>query len=157
MCGIARGGGGGGGEGAWIPSFVRPLNDWEIDEAQNFLCLLSSRLVKQEEKDKLFWKGDKEGRYTDKANVVRLEKVSGWSAPVNMLWNSCVPPKVCFYAWEVWWGKVLTMKHLKKRGFQLASRCPLCGKAEEELNHILIYCPTVWGLWEGLISIPGID
>ena len=31
---------------------------------------------------------------------------------------------------------VLTMEHLKKRGFQLASRCPLCGKALEELNHL---------------------
>ena len=131
------------GEGAWIPSFVMPLNDWEMDEAHIFLCLLNSRRVKQEEKDKLFWKGDKECTYTVKANVTRLEKVSGRTAPMNMLWNSCVPPKVCFYAWEVWWGKVFTTKHLKKWGFQLANRCPLCGKAEEELNHILIHCPSV--------------
>ena len=88
--------------------------------------------------------------------MVGLEEVSGRTAPVNMLWNSCVTPKVFFYAWEVWWGKVLTTKHLKE-GFQLANRCPLCGKAEEELNHILIHCPSIWGLWEELISIPGID
>ena len=49
---------------------------------------------------------------------------------------------------------MLTMKLLKKRGFQLASRFLLCGKAEEELNHT---APSVLGLWEGLISIPGID
>ena len=52
---------------------------------------------------------------------------------------------------------MLTTKNLKNRGFQLASRCPLCGKDEEELNHILIHCPSIWGLWEGLISIPNID
>ena len=63
----------------------------------------------------------------------------------------------CLYAWEVWWGKVFTMKHLKKRGFQLTSNYPLCRKAKEELNHILIHCPSVWRLWEGLISILGID
>ena len=37
----------------------------------------------------------------------------------------------------------------------MASRCPLCGEADEELNHLLIHCPSVWRLWEGLISIPG--
>ena len=52
---------------------------------------------------------------------------------------------------------MFTTKHLKKRGFQLASICSLCGKVEEELNHILIHCPSVWGLCEELISIPGID
>ena len=45
--------------------------------------------------------------------------------------------------------------HLKKRGFQMASKCPLCGRADEELNHLLIHCPSVWRLWEGLISILG--
>ena len=47
------------------------------------------------------------------------------------------------------------MEHLKKRGFQLASRCPLCGEAEENMNHLLIHCPSIWGLWEGLIYAPG--
>ena len=35
----------------------------------------------------------------------------------------------------------MTMDQLKKRGFQMASRCPLCGKAEEVLDHLLIHCP----------------
>ena len=28
------------GEGAWNPNFIRPLNDWEVDEAQHFLSFL---------------------------------------------------------------------------------------------------------------------
>ena len=32
------------------------------------------------------------------------------------------------------------MDQLKKRGFQLASRCPPCQKAEESINHLLIHC-----------------
>ena len=84
-----------------------------------------------------------------------MEDNSRRTTPRNMLWNSCVPPKVCFFAWEAWWGRVLTTMHLKKRGFQMASRCPLCGRANEELNHLLIHCPSVWRLWEGLISIRG--
>ena len=44
---------------------------------------------------------------------------------VKMLWNPIVPTKVGFFAWEVWWGKILTMNQLQKRGFSLASRCTL--------------------------------
>ena len=51
---------------------------------------------------------------------------------------------------------MLTTKNLKKRGSQLASKCPLCGKAKEELNHLLFHCPLIRGLWESLVSILGI-
>ena len=44
-----------------------------------------------------------------------------------LIWNPLVPTKVGFFVWEVWWGKILTMDQLKKRGFSLASRCPFCG------------------------------
>ena len=63
--------------------------------------------------------------------------------PIKMLCNPIVPIKVGFFGWEVWWGKILTMDQLKKRGFSLASRFPLCGKAEETLEHLLIHCPKV--------------
>ena len=39
------------------------------------------------------------------------------------------------------------MKHLKKRGFQLASRCLMCGKAEENLNHLLIHFAPRFGVF----------
>ena len=42
---------------------------------------------------------------------------------------------------------MLTSSQLKKRGYHLASRCPLCGREEEELEHILIHCPLIWGQW----------
>ena len=64
-------------------------------------------------------------------------------------------PKVSFFDWEAWWGKVLTSMHLKNRGFQIANRWPLCCKDDGELNHLLIHYHPVRGLWEGLISITG--
>ena len=48
-------------KGAWIPSFVRPLNDWKMHEAHNFLCLLNSRRVNQEEKRQTFLEGGQRG------------------------------------------------------------------------------------------------
>ena len=39
----------------------------------------------------------------------------------------------------------------------MANKCPLCGEAEEDLNHLFIHCPSIWGLWKELISFPGLD
>lgn len=43
----------------------------------------------------------------------------------------------------------------KKRGLHLASKCPFCGKEEEELEHILIHCTQIWGQWIDLLSAFG--
>ena len=64
-------------------------------------------------------------------------------APVKALWNPYVPTKASVFAWKAGWGKVLTMEQLKKRGFQLASGCPFCGKGEETLDHTLIHYPLI--------------
>ena len=38
----------------------------------------------------------------------------------------------------------------------MASKCPLCRNAKEDLDHPLIHCPTVWGMWVAdLLSILG--
>ena len=52
---------------------------------------------------------------------------------------------------------MLTLNQLKKEGFQLTSRCPLCHKDEESLEHLLIHCLAVWGIWVAIISLPGMD
>ena len=76
-------------------------------------------------------------------------------APYKMLWNSLILSKVGFFAWEAWCSKVLTSTQLKKRGFQLASKCPFCGREEEEVEHILIHCPAIWGQWSDPLSAFG--
>ena len=49
------------------------------------------------------------------------------------------------------------MEQLKKRGYPLASKCPFCGKAEERLEHLLIHCLKIWGIWSVLSTLLGGD
>ena len=67
-----------------------------------------------------------------------------------------MPTKVSFFAWEAYWGKVLTFDQLKKRGRSLANRCFLCGMEEESIDHILIQCSKARGLWELLFALFGV-
>ena len=77
-----------------------------------------------------------------KANFKLLEGGNLKSVLLKVLWNGCVPPKVCFLLVKFGGGKVLTMKQLKK-SYQMPSKCPLCKNAEEDLDHLLIHCPAV--------------
>ena len=144
-------------EGGWNLRFIRPFNDWEMEETQRLISLISSKKIAQRERDKICWIVDKKGQYTVKANYRQLEGGTYGTLLVGLIWNSCIPPKGSVFMWEVWWGKVLTMDQLKKRRFQLASRCPLCQKVEESINHLLIHCSSIWGLWTSLISLIGVD
>ena len=138
--------------------FIRSFNDWELEETQRFISMINSRRTTRRERDKKFWMMDKYEQYIVKACYRQLEGECSNIISEGLVWNSCIPPKVSVFLWEVWWGKVLTLNQLKKkRGFQLTSRCPLCHKDEESLEHLLIHCPTVWGIWVAIISLLGMD
>ena len=47
------------------------------------------------------------------------------------------------------------MDQLKRRGFSLANRCPLCRKDKENIEHTLLHCPMVWGIWSFLLMSVG--
>lgn len=37
-------------------------------------------------------------------------------------WGSLIPPRVNFFAWEVWWGRITTQDNVKIKGVQLANK-----------------------------------
>ena len=104
-------------------------------------------------RNNIVWKVAKNGSFTVKENFIHLERVNHPLVPVKLLWNSCIPTKVSFFTWEVWWDKMLTMDQLKRRGHYIASKCPFCRKNEEALEHLLVHCPMIWGFWAALTSI----
>ena len=137
--------------------FIRPFNDWELEEIERLISLISSKKKSFIGKWTIFWLVDKKVEYTVKANYRHLEGDTSKAIPTRLIWSSCIPPKVSVFTWEVWWGKVLTMDQLKKMGFHLASRCPLCKEDEKTIDHLLLHCPYVWGFWAIILSLPGVD
>ena len=53
--------------------------------------------------------GIKGWHFFGQASLQALEPVSTGCFPMKIIWNSSVQPKVSFFAWEVSWGKVLTL------------------------------------------------
>ena len=61
-----------------------------------------------DEEDKVWWTKMKNDKFFVKSLCKALKSDSLVYFPMKIIWNSCVQPKVSFFAWEALWGKFLT-------------------------------------------------
>ena len=146
-------------EGArcWFPTFIRPLNDWELEEMIRFLKTLDDQNFRSMGEDKLLLKNAKENGFTVKAMYKSFDTSLAVEFPYRLVWNPAVPPKIGVFAWETSWGKVLMIDQLKRRGLTLVNRCVMCEEDEEIIDHLLIHCKCAKMLWDLFLSIVGIS
>ena len=105
-----------------------------------FLLSLNGKSVQGDEENKVLWTKTKCGKFSIKSLYKALEPCSTISFPSNIIWKSCVQPKVSFLGWEATWGRALTLDQIQKRGWLLANRCYLRQMHEESVDHILLHC-----------------
>ena len=103
--------------------------------------------------DEVIWTKAKDGRFSVKSLYKDLDQERREEFPANIIWNSLVPPRVSFFAWEATWKKSVTLDRLQKRGFSLANRCYLCLVEEESIDQILLHCGLARSLWSLLFSL----
>ena len=140
-------------KGGWNPTFMKSFNDWEINDVLNLLATIHKVRLYPDRKDSLVWSLSKSGVFTVKSCYDKLMGGNVENFLKNLILNNCIPTKISFFAYEVWWGKILTIEQLEKRGRHLASGFPLCGKDEESLDHMLLHCPKVHSLWAFIFTI----
>lgn len=71
------------------------------------------------------------------------------------LWQVAVPPKLQFFGWLAWRGRVKTKVFLHQIGVLFANAstlCVFCRTEEETINHVLLHCPLVWKAWAGILN-----
>ncbi|RVX13534.1 Transposon TX1 uncharacterized 149 kDa protein [Vitis vinifera] len=143
------------GQGDWKLVFMRDFNDWEMDMVGELLHTLRGHRPSLED-DSVVWRQGRNGIFKIKEAYRQLDKPNVTVFPARRIWVDRVPTKVCFFAWEATWGKVLTLDRLQLRGVHLPNCCFLCGCEEENVNHILLHCIVTRALWDiifGLIDV----
>ena len=145
------------GGGNWAPTFLRPFNDWEIEEVARFFHSLQKVSYCPLGEDRLLLKNYKGKGFSVKRMYKSLEPSPAIDFPYRLIWNPIVPPKIGVFAWEATWGKVLTIDQLKRRGMTLVNRCFMCEEDEENIDHLLIHCKSAKMLWNLFLSIYGIS
>ena len=140
-------------DGGWSPVFLRPFNDWELEEVERFLQFIHNKKIRPSQEDRLLLKESNTDGFSVRLMYSKLVYSPPLDFPGRSIWNPIVPPKVGFFAWEASWGKVLTLDQLKRRGIPLANRCFLCEEKEETIDHLLIHCSRAKMLWDLVLAI----
>ena len=87
-----------------------------------FIGLIKNKKVRPLVDDRMVWVKAKDGLFSVKSLLDVLEGASAVPFPKKLIWNLCVSTKVSFFAWEVWWHRVLTLDQLKRKGWALANK-----------------------------------
>ena len=140
-------------DGGWSPVFLRPFNDWEMDEVKMFLLFFQNRKISPFQEDHLILKETRLDGFSVRLMYRKLMHSLPTDFPWRSIWKPIVPPKLGFFAWEASWGKVLTLDQLKRREIPLVNRCFLCQEEEKTIDHLLIHCSRAKMLWNLFLTI----
>ena len=86
----------------------------EVDEVHRFLLGLDGKSVQRDVEDKLLWIETKCGKFLVKSLYKALEFGPSASFPLNIIWKSCVQPKVSFSGRKQLGGRLLLWISFRK-------------------------------------------
>ena len=67
---------------------------------ERLLLWLGGKRVNLDEEDRVLWLPMESGKFSVKSLYKALESKSSIYFPMKIIWNSCVQPKISFFAWE---------------------------------------------------------
>ncbi|KAK4255495.1 hypothetical protein QN277_008493 [Acacia crassicarpa] len=143
-------------DGQWNLSPISPYVSTEVKEAIYKIPIPSNGL-----EDKLVWTSARDGVYSIKLgyhrrknqNSVNVNR-SGSSTVIpskcwKLVWKIRVIPRVQQFIWRLLNDAVATNYALVRRRRSKDSRCPVCEKAEETIEHVFFHCPWTRCIWFG--------
>lgn len=99
--------------------------------------------------DKVIWCGSSDGKYSVKLRYFFLDvRMRNEEWLVDLFWGKECLPKAGTFAWLAFRGRILTGERRKRLGFHGPSRCVMCEKAEETVDHLLLHCVIEASCWE---------
>ena len=106
--------------------------------------------------DGLWWKLKTNGIFDVQSLYSFLRESPTLAFPWKCIWRTKVPWRPCFFVWTAAWQKILTCDNLRKRGYYMTSWCCMCRCNGETVEHLLLHCPIVGGLWNWVFQAFGV-
>jgi hypothetical protein len=135
----------------WNVTFVRDINNWEVNVVVEFFQFLHSHKVPiaapNAAPDGLRWKLCKDGAFASRSFYYALIDRRGVRFPWKSIWRVKAPPRVAFFIWSATWGHILTCDNLMRRGYTMVGWCCMCRCDGETVDHLLLHCSAAQKLW----------
>ncbi|CAL5420590.1 unnamed protein product [Camellia sinensis] len=139
----------------WSLRFRRGLRSWEEDELERLRAyLIAHEPILTDSVDSLVWKASISGMFTVQSVYSRNDAAQG-SEDVRWIWQNLSPPRVQFFGWLVWKGRIKSRAFLQRIGClsqDATTECVFCGCAVETDCHVLLQCMFAWKIWSNIMS-----
>ena len=138
----------------WDISFIRAVQDWELEMVDSFMTLLYSHSIRPGVVDSLWWIPSHKGNFEVRSFYYTLvHPHPQGNFPWKRVWKAKAPSRVAFFVWTAALGKILTIDNLRKRQLIIMDWCCMCKLSGETGNHLLLHCLIAWELWTMVLSI----
>ncbi|XP_020597029.1 uncharacterized protein LOC110036837 [Phalaenopsis equestris] len=130
-------------------------DSWDVPKLQSLfqephLSLVTRTVFDKGRKDRIIWQSYI-NQSLNKAIYVKLnhwEKVNWGEA----IWDRFLSPSISFFCWRFFNNLLPTDDILKLNGLRGPSRCYLCLKNEENINHLFFKCEFAQEVWKELFN-----
>ncbi|RVW63178.1 putative mitochondrial protein [Vitis vinifera] len=79
--------------GGWNPRFLRPFNDWEVEEVERLLLIIQGKRLNADLEDRIVWNETKDWIFSVKSCFNSLDHSSAVPFPWRIIWSTFVPTK----------------------------------------------------------------
>ncbi|XP_026417047.1 uncharacterized protein LOC113312511 [Papaver somniferum] len=135
-----------------VPDFILD-DEWIVPAELMEMININDLPVVSEGREKTIWTGTITGQFivASTMEVIRQKLPSlHWTKKV---WHKFIHPSISSNVWKLARNICATDDNMKKRKFNMVSRCILCRKEEETRDHILWYCNYSEIIWSWLGGI----
>jgi hypothetical protein len=141
-----------------VPAVVQYLRLWAAVAAVPF------EEHGEDNADKVTWKLRGDGQFSSRTAYRLLFQGTIGLPGAHLVWHSFAPLKFKMHAWLALRRRCWTADRRLRRGLPSHTLCPLCGVADETLDHLSLQCSFAQEVWIGLIArldlpaiVPGHD
>jgi hypothetical protein len=109
--------------------------------------------------DRIIWRGTKNGIFSVRsAYFLEMENIANQIGGVSKpdegrnwkeIWNLRVPNVVKLFLWKALHNLLPTRTNLARKGVINDTVCPICGRVDESVEHILWSCSSSMDVWGG--------
>ena len=103
----------------------------------------------------LVWKGSCDGNFSMKAawQMSRLQGVL--NVTTAGIWGTQIDPSAQLIGWKVLMKALPLDARIRQLGIPMVSRCCLCYKEEESVEHLFVDCVFASAIWNRLVGLIG--
>lgn len=113
---------------------------WMIPEMVLDFIDLADLPILHHGEDKMIWCGNSKGIFSVSNALEKIRFVMPKVSHYKKIWSSYVHPTVASNVWKIVRGAIADDMNMKKRGFNMLSRCLFCHKEEDITDHLLWHC-----------------